>query len=114
MSITAGALANYVVASHVGLNVLANSHYRFTTADAYRSFAALTEMPELAAWLQIILGFGLIGGALRYRRRQTAVCFAAAGFEPVGSASPCALPIPLYDQWPTEGRCGLLNRLYGR
>ena len=77
--VTALDLAAYdAIGYNVGFDVLANSNYRFTTADAYRSFAALAAVPEPAVWLQMILGFGVIGGALRYRRRRTAVRFATA------------------------------------
>ncbi|MGR6331208.1 NF038122 family metalloprotease [Sphingomonas sp. XXL09] len=77
--VTALDLAAYdAIGYDVGFNVLANSNYRFTTADAYRSFIAAAAVPEPAVWLQMILGFGVIGGAMRYRRRRTAVRFAAA------------------------------------
>jgi hypothetical protein len=56
----------------LNFDVLANPDYRMSTADIYR---AMTAVPEPSTWLQMILGFGLIGGAARYRRpaaRRTA------------------------------------------
>ena len=49
-------------------------NYRYTTAAAYNSF--LAGVPEPSVWMQLILGFGVIGGSLRYRRRRTALGFA--------------------------------------
>lgn len=46
-------------------------NYRYTTAAAYNSFIA--GVPEPAVWMQLILGFGVIGGAVRYRRRRAVV-----------------------------------------
>ncbi len=43
--------------------------YRVTTAQVYSSYFAA--VPEPAVWVQLILGFGVIGGSLRYRRRLT-------------------------------------------
>jgi cation transport regulator ChaB len=56
------------------VDALANPGYRFSTADIYRSFAAA--VPEPGTWAQMVLGVGLMGGSLRYRRRRTAVRFA--------------------------------------
>ena len=33
-------------------------------------------VPEPATWAMMLVGFGAIGGALRYRRRKTSVSFA--------------------------------------
>lgn len=75
--VTALDLAAYdAIGYNVSFDVLQNSGYRFTTADAYRAFAAEAAVPEPATWMQMLLGFGLLGGALRYRRRRTAVRFA--------------------------------------
>ena len=73
---TALDLAAYdAIGWNVNLNVLANSGYRFTTADAYRSFAAqTTPLPEPATWLMMIMGFGFMGYSLR--RRSAKVSFA--------------------------------------
>lgn len=57
----------------VKFDVLGNPGYRYSTAQAYRQFA--TAVPEPATWLSMILGFGLIGGALR-RRTKVRVAFA--------------------------------------
>ena len=51
----------------VDFDVLAdNGQYRVTSADIYNNFFAV---PEPATWLQLILGFGILGGAIRHRRR---------------------------------------------
>ena len=39
---------------------------------------ALGPVPESATWAMLIVGFGLVGGAMRYRRRLTTVSFTAA------------------------------------
>ncbi len=39
---------------------------------------AVSAVPEPAAWALMIVGFGIVGGALRYRRRSTSVAFATA------------------------------------
>jgi hypothetical protein len=49
-------------------NLSSNGSYEYTTANAYNSFFAA--VPEPAVWLQLILGFGVIGSAVRYRRRR--------------------------------------------
>ena len=47
----------------LNFDALANSGYRFTSADAYASF-----VPEPGSWAMMITGFGLVGGAVRRRR----------------------------------------------
>lgn len=75
--VTALDLAAYdAIGYNIAFDVLQNSGYRFTTADAYRAFAATAAVPEAATWMQMILGFGVLGGALRYRRRRATVRFA--------------------------------------
>lgn len=72
--VTALDLAAYdAIGWNVNFNVLANSGYRFTTADAYRAFAT-QPVPEPATWLMMIMGFGLMGYSLR--RRSAKVSFA--------------------------------------
>ena len=48
-----------------------NRGYRYTTADAYRAFAANATpvVPEPATWAMMIAGFGLVGGAMRRRAK---------------------------------------------
>lgn len=43
--------------------------YRLSTADIYANYVA--SVPEPAVWMQLILGFGVIGGAYRRQRRKT-------------------------------------------
>lgn len=72
--VTALDLAAYdAIGWNINFNVLANSGYRFTTADAYRAFAT-QPVPEPATWLMMIMGFGLMGYSLR--RRSAKVTFA--------------------------------------
>ena len=76
--ITALDLAAYdAIGYNVNFNVLANSGYRYTTAQAYRAFAptASPVVPEPATWAMMIAGFGLVGAAMR---RRTTVRFANA------------------------------------
>lgn len=49
------------------------ANYRRTTSDIYSEY--LAAVPEPAVWMQLILGFGVIGGAFR-RVRRRAVVFA--------------------------------------
>jgi hypothetical protein len=63
---------------NVSPNVLATPGYRFTTAQAYLLPGLAPTVPEPATWTMMIAGFGMIGGALRRRRREvsTTVRFA--------------------------------------
>ena len=73
--VTALDLAAYdAIGWNVNFDVLGNQGYRYTTAQAYRQFA--TAVPEPATWGMMILGFGLVGGAMR-RRAKVRVAFAA-------------------------------------
>lgn len=45
--------------------------FRNITVEALSS-----AVPEPATWLMMILGFGFVGGAMRYRKRSTSVSFA--------------------------------------
>lgn len=49
------------------INTLRSRDYVYTTARAYRTFIAQA-VPEAATWMQMIFGFGLIGGLARRRR----------------------------------------------
>ena len=55
-------------------DALTAPNYRFSTAGVYSTFAA--SVPELATWLQLVIGFGLLGTALRHQRRRTVGSFA--------------------------------------
>ncbi len=72
--ITALDLAAYdAIGWNVAFNVLANSSYRFTTAQVYTAFGPTAgAVPEPMTWAQMLLGFGLLGGALRTSRRGVA------------------------------------------
>ncbi|MBN8846600.1 MULTISPECIES: FxDxF family PEP-CTERM protein [unclassified Sphingomonas] len=47
-----------------------------TATSSYSGTINYNPVPEPATWALMILGFGAVAGALRYRRRETAVRFA--------------------------------------
>ena len=55
------------------LNSLVSGRSELTISEL-----ALGAVPEPATWAMLILGFGMVGGAIRYRRRETAVRLAPA------------------------------------
>jgi len=55
---------------NVNVDVLANPNYNFTTAQVRAA------VPEASSWMMMILGFGAIGGAMRYRTRRATVSYA--------------------------------------
>jgi len=55
---------------NVNVDVLANPNYTFTTAQVRAA------VPEASSWMMMILGFGAIGGAMRYRTRRATVSYA--------------------------------------
>ena len=63
---------------NVNFDVLANKKYAFDTAQAFRlkGLAFAVGVPEAATWMQMIFGFGLIGGVLRNRKSRTRVTYA--------------------------------------
>jgi hypothetical protein len=75
--ITALDLAAFdVIGWQTAFDPLSNPTYRMTTAAVYQNF--LGAVPEPATWLSMILGFGLIGSALRRRSRAATVRVAFA------------------------------------
>ncbi|MBJ6120479.1 NF038122 family metalloprotease [Sphingomonas mollis] len=74
--VTATDLAAFdAIGWNLNFDVLANSSYLTTSADIYR---VLAPVPEPTTWAMMLVGFGLVGGAIRYGRRRTTVRFAAA------------------------------------
>ncbi|PVX28702.1 NF038122 family metalloprotease [Sphingomonas pokkalii] len=61
---------------NVNVNVLANSGYKVTSSQVYSAFFAGGPVPEPSSWTMLILGFGAIGGAMRYRSRKVQVRYA--------------------------------------
>ncbi|SFJ79538.1 PEP-CTERM protein-sorting domain-containing protein [Sphingomonas sp. NFR04] len=62
---------------NVNVDVLANGGYKFSTKDVAQAWiAAGGSVPEPESWTMLILGFGAIGGAMRYRNRSRQVRFA--------------------------------------
>lgn len=55
------------------VNVLANRNYYQTSGDIYSQFAGM--VPEPSTWALFILGFGMVGGAMR-RRTSAKIAFA--------------------------------------
>jgi hypothetical protein len=45
-------------------------------ADALLDDVSITAVPEPATWAMMFLGFAMVGGAARYRRRETKVAYA--------------------------------------
>ena len=58
---------------NVGLDLYGNRNYNFDTKQVFAlaGFATVAGVPEPAIWAQMVLGFGLIGGVVRHRRKAT-------------------------------------------
>jgi hypothetical protein len=54
---------------NTSFDVLANGKYSITSGGAFAMEGLAAAVPEPATWAQLLLGFGLIGGFLRARRR---------------------------------------------
>lgn len=76
--VTAADLAMFdAIGWNTNVDVLANGGYKATTADVFKSWvAAGNAVPEPESWTMLILGFGAVGGAMRYRSRKTQVRYA--------------------------------------
>ncbi|NJB95941.1 PEP-CTERM sorting domain-containing protein [Sphingomonas sp. ABOLD] len=62
---------------NLNVDVLANGGYNFTTKEVAQAWiAAGGAVPEPESWTMLILGFGAIGGMMRYRNRSRQVRFA--------------------------------------
>lgn len=62
---------------NVNVDVLANGGYKVTTADVFHAYAAAgNPVPEPEGWAMLILGVGMLGGAMRYRTRKVQFRFA--------------------------------------
>jgi hypothetical protein len=70
-----GHLANGTSRYGGGATPGAGTVFPYQSAFAGGSFIA-TAVPEAATWAMMLLGFGMIGGAARYRRRETKISFA--------------------------------------
>jgi len=63
----------------IGYNIAVDSrgtNYLRTTAQIYNQFANAGAVPEPATWAMMLMGFGLVGGAMRRRKVSTSVTFA--------------------------------------
>lgn len=76
--VTAADLALFdAIGWNTNVDVLANGGYKATTADVFRAWVAGgNAVPEPESWTMLILGFGAIGGAMRYRSRKTQLRYA--------------------------------------
>jgi len=54
---------------NTSFDVLANGRYSINSSGAFALDGLAAAVPEPATWAQLLLGFGLIGGFLRARRR---------------------------------------------
>jgi hypothetical protein len=69
------ALSAYSIYSHATVPFVV--YARSTTSDDPVSTSMPTgAVPEPATWAMMLVGFGLIGGALRYRRKNTTIRYA--------------------------------------
>lgn len=73
-------LPSFTFASSGGFVPLENAPGGFGTSISYRvSYlydASVAAVPEPATWAMMLLGFGMVAGASRYRRRSTAATYA--------------------------------------
>ena len=65
---------------NVNVDVLANGGYKFSTKDVAQAWVAAggavpDPVPEPGSWAMLILGFGAIGSAMRYRTHRREVRF---------------------------------------
>jgi len=76
--VTAADLALFdAIGWNTNVDVLANGGYKASTADVYKAWiAGGNAVPEPESWTMLILGFGAIGGVMRYRTRNRKVSFA--------------------------------------
>ena len=65
-----------VIGWDVNFDPLQNPNYRRGSGDIFREFRIAAGIPEPATWGMMILGVGMVGGAMRQRRRAK-VSFAA-------------------------------------
>lgn len=73
-----GAASSYTIAlNQAGVDAATAAYYGggYFTLGA-RLTTVSSAVPEPAAWAMLLGGFGLMGGALRARRRRTTVCYA--------------------------------------
>ena len=63
----------------IGYNIAVDSrgtNYLKNTSQIYAQFANAGAVPEPATWAMMLMGFGLVGGAMRRRKVSTSVSFA--------------------------------------
>jgi len=60
---------------NVSIDALNSPNYYATSSDIYNRFLAVASVPEPSTWAMLIVGFGMIGGAMR-RRTKAQLSFA--------------------------------------
>ena len=74
-----GSLTLVVNDSIAGLGTSSSAHFlvqAFSDTLYGTDFLQATPVPEPASWAMMVMGFGALGGAMRYRRRRSSVSFA--------------------------------------
>jgi hypothetical protein len=70
-------LTNRRVTITAGVNEASFSGVRFTSQqNSFEIDNVVFAVPEASTWALMLVGFGMVGAATRYRRRKTAVSFA--------------------------------------
>ncbi len=68
------AFTTNALVNSVGFETAANTEITATTA-----IPAASAVPEMGTWATMLIGFGLLGGGARYRRRRVRLAFTPAG-----------------------------------
>lgn len=63
--------SNTAVSAYVDDNAIGSTYTNYV----FRIDGVAGAVPESSTWMMMLAGFGLAGGAMRYRRRRTAVSF---------------------------------------
>jgi hypothetical protein len=58
---------------NLNVDVLSNLGYTFSTTQVYDQYFGVSGVPEPMTWGTMLLGFGLVGGSMRYRRGRKAL-----------------------------------------
>lgn len=76
-SVLATSIPTFLASNYAGAvdEVRINAVNGYWIGDDFTFSDAVAAVPEPATWAMLILGFGMAGGAMRYRRRSTRVVF---------------------------------------
>ena len=78
-SVTDGnqAFSQYVQFQTTGERILSATFTNVPSIDAFEAANfSISAVPEAATWAMMLVGFGMIGAAVRYRRRATTIVYA--------------------------------------